>query len=372
MFVVQVSTVHPYNDNRIYEKIIKSSLYAGIEVMYITKKSDIKLELPQDVNDRLYNRFLPNGKSVFFKLLRFILVAYHITVLEKSKRNIHFHDPELIPIMLVIQFILKAKVIYDIHEENSLAIKMKFGGLKRKLFYTGILYFEEKAKKNFKCVIAENSYVERFPDAIPVLNYFNTKTVPIKVEIEELKNNGVYTDFIYVGSISVERGLLNYFNMIREVKQLRIFLVGICSEEIITMIRDFQDEIGENRLILVGGNTLVPFAQILWILGSHRWAAGLALFPYSEHYSGKILTKFFEYLYFNIPVVCSNFPVWEYFVQCNDYGVVVDCDSVDYTNIVSKVELYRLRDVKCEIEDKYSWESQFLKLNNMYKNIFVS
>jgi hypothetical protein len=138
------------------------------------------------------------------------------------------------------------------------------------------------------------------------------------------------------------------------------------------MIRDFHDEVGENRLILVGGNNLVPFAQILWILGSHHWSGGLALFPYSEHYSGKILTKFFEYLYFNIPIVCSNFYVWEEFVRCNDYGVVVDCESVDYKDIVSKVELYKLRDVKSEIEDKYSWDSQFLKLNNMYFDLYAS
>ena len=55
-----------------------------------------------------------------------------------------------------------------------------------------------------------------------------------------------------------------------------------------------------------------------------RWLAGLALFPPTEHYAKKELTKFFEYMNAGLPIICSNFPSWEAFVNLHGCGIAVD------------------------------------------------
>ncbi|MCE7896768.1 MAG: glycosyl transferase, partial [Gammaproteobacteria bacterium PRO8] len=52
----------------------------------------------------------------------------------------------------------------------------------------------------------------------------------------------------------------------------------------------------------------MPFSEITkaYLEGGWRW--GLALFPDTPHYRDKELTKFFEYMSFRIPIICSDFP----------------------------------------------------------------
>ena len=55
-----------------------------------------------------------------------------------------------------------------------------------------------------------------------------------------------------------------------------------------------------------------------------NWLAGIALFPPTEHYMKKELTKFFEYMNAGLPIICSNFPVWEKFMETYQCGIAVD------------------------------------------------
>src|SRR5690625_7556260 len=57
---------------------------------------------------------------------------------------------------------------------------------------------------------------------------------------------------------------------------------------------------------------------------SKRWLAGIAIFPPTEHYKKKELTKFFEYMNAGLPIICSDFPVWKQFINKYECGITVD------------------------------------------------
>jgi glycosyltransferase involved in cell wall biosynthesis len=50
---------------------------------------------------------------------------------------------------------------------------------------------------------------------------------------------------------------------------------------------------------------------------------GLALFNPDPNYLQSIPTKFFEYLHFGLPIVCSDFPLWRQFIERHECGVVI-------------------------------------------------
>src|SRR5699024_6209289 len=56
---------------------------------------------------------------------------------------------------------------------------------------------------------------------------------------------------------------------------------------------------------------------------NQKWLAGLAIFPPTEHYMKKELTKFFEYMYAGLPVIVSDFPKWKKFVEKYQCGITV-------------------------------------------------
>jgi glycosyltransferase involved in cell wall biosynthesis len=50
---------------------------------------------------------------------------------------------------------------------------------------------------------------------------------------------------------------------------------------------------------------------------------GLALFERHPNHVGSIPTKFYEYLHYGLPLICSDFPLWRRFVERHECGAVV-------------------------------------------------
>ena len=108
-----ISTVHSADDIRIYHKEIKSLKKAGYDVTLIALP-------PQGIGtlDSL-------NKSIELKvpknrLFRMIVASFKVLILSLMQRACiyHFHDPELIPVCLLLKLLGK-KVVYDVHEDYS-------------------------------------------------------------------------------------------------------------------------------------------------------------------------------------------------------------------------------------------------------------
>src|SRR5690625_4836993 len=107
-----------------------------------------------------------------------------------------------------------------------------------------------------------------------------------------------------------------------------------------------------------------------------NWLAGIALFPPTEHYMKKELTKFFEYMNAGLPVICSDFPVWKDFIEAYACGIAVDPNKDE--EIKAAIQYLRNNPDKAKqmgengkraVQEHLNWKTQEEKLVNWYDEL---
>ena len=111
------SSVHRWNDNRIYYK----------EAVSLAKKYHVELHAPGEFEKKHLKGVDIHGLPIWEKEKdrRKIRNELWCRLSHSDATIFHFHDPELIWIGIKAKLLLKKKVIYDIHEDVSAAIMRK-------------------------------------------------------------------------------------------------------------------------------------------------------------------------------------------------------------------------------------------------------
>lgn len=363
--IVHLTTVHPWDDNRIFQKMVLGLRAHGYRIYYVAKESTIIDEsLYEGIN---FIKLKTGGK--LRRLLNMFVALKKVMAIKKG--IVHFHDPELIFIGVVLRM-FGWKVVYDVHEDNKLGFKQKEYLPSYICTVASLLIsiIEAVAQKIFYVVIAEKAYQYRFKDAVMVLNYPAART-DIKKNVRE---NWDAINLIYTGSVSVDRGALKFADILKAIPEAELYVVGRCDDllklEIIESAEDVKD-----RLHLHISEQGRPYHEIAKFYAMNDWAYGIAVFPKTDHYFEKELTKFFEYLQSGIPILCSGFPVWRELVEGSGAGVCVDGDDV-IESIRSRYEIIKDKDNWVKMSqsafaaaEKYTWESQLEELLNLYGRI---
>jgi glycosyltransferase involved in cell wall biosynthesis len=311
--VVHITTVHHPFDTRIYHKECKALKKAGFDVTLIApetegiEKSKVKI-IP-----------LKKFKNRILRMLMTTIRAYKEA--KKLKANIyHFHDPELLPIAWLLKT-KNNKVIYDIHEDyvTSILQKQYLSKPVRNLLAKIYILVEKIFSRRMELCLAEKYYLEKYPNGKVILNY------PI-VYLDNMKkklNNKKSLNLLYTGNVTLDRGALIHARLPLIDNNITVYYVGKCSKEIADKI--YHESAGNsNRIVLKGIDRFVEREEIDDLYKNESWLAGLALFPPTDHYMKKELTKFFEYMSNEIPIICSNFPVWSRFIEKYKCGISVD------------------------------------------------
>ncbi len=368
MKICHLTSVHPAGDIRIFEKECKSLAANGYEVVLIAKnkvaetRDGIKI-IPFPV---IKNRLL----RVFFSPFRMFFIA------RKQEAQIyHFHDPELIITGLLLRFFTKTVLVYDIHEDYKTSIRQKY-------YLPGIIsiplaglfgLFESLAGRFFHIVLAEKYYSRRFPRGIQVLNY--PLLLPVHPGSDRNPVSPGPVRLIYTGIVTASRGAYVHARLLTLVKDIEIYFIGFCRKGVAEKIREIAGD-QKYRLYLEGENQFVLPSRIRHYYETGYWLAGLAVFPYSDHYRQKELTKFFEYMAAGLPIICSDFPVWRELVEANGVGLVVN--PSEPRALVEAVEFLRTNPEKAaEMGDKgkrltqdlYNWQKEAKTLLEFYKTV---
>ena len=108
----------------------------------------------------------------------------------------------------------------------------------------------------------------------------------------------------------------------------------------------------------------------------HRARCGIILDHPIDNYLDSYSTKMFEYMACGLPVVCSDFPLWERLVGDADCGVVVD--PLDPPAVAAAIEqLWKDPDEarrlgengRRAVLDRFNWEAEFVKLEALYRQV---
>ena len=104
---------------------------------------------------------------------------------------------------------------------------------------------------------------------------------------------------------------------------------------------------------------------------------GIVTLHPKENYLESLPIKMFEYMHAGIPVIASNFPLWQEILTENKCGICVDPFNLDQIAEAIKYLLNNEEDARImgingreAVTKKYNWENEVKKLENIYINAF--
>lgn len=367
MKVCHLTTVHLPFDTRIFYKECQTLAQAGYDVRLIAPHSS------NEVVEGVKIVAVPKPSGRLTRMLKTTWQVYRKALKEKAQVY-HFHDPELLPIGILLKVFSGTKVIYDVHENVSHQILTKhwIPSLMRRLVAAVFDIFEKLLVRLMDAVVSTTEEIaEKFQRFNPVVvhNYPVLKMLPIPPTTSQKKRGNV---LVYIGGISRIRGAkemvkaLEYLNSNWDV---RLELIGRLESS--KLERELQALQGYRRVCFLG--------QLPW---KEAWekaqgaSAGLVLFHPVPNHLRALPTKLFEYMATGLPVIASNFPHLKKIVEGNKCGLCVEpldlkaiAQSIEYL-LVHPDEAHRMgQNGRQAVMNQYNWESESKKLLEIYREI---
>lgn len=390
--VAHLTSHHNILDNRVFYRECSSLAAAGYEVVLVAQ------HVRDEVRDGVRILAVPRYRNRFERV---IVTTTRVVWRALRERPVifHVHDPELI-LWGVFLRLLGKKVIYDVHEDFTQAAGVRpwvpnalRPPLERFTDFTAWL-----AQKTMTIVIAERYYERRFPGATKVLNYPHLeRSLALQAIERKPEARPKKIRLLYIGNVTWSRGAFIHAELARRLPGCEILISGGCNADVAEEIRTRSgdatlgivapdgsiawekrrsgSEETVSTLILDGVGFYVPHARMLAAL-REEWTAGIAVFPYTEHYYEKELTKFFEYMAAGLPVVLSSFPNWRGLVEEPNAGLCVD--PADWDAIIGAIR--RLHEEpetaiamgmngRRAVQERFNWQSQADNLLRLYDTL---
>jgi glycosyltransferase involved in cell wall biosynthesis len=387
-----LSSHHNILDNRIFYRECRSLAAAGYDVVLVAQHDR------DETRDGIRIRAVPRHRNRFERVT---LTAFRVVRLAWRERPavFHFHDPELIPWGLMLR-LLGRRVIYDVHEDFTQAAGVRpwLPDALRPLVARFCDVTAWLARKTMAIVIAERYYERRFPGATKVLNYPHLeRSAALQAIQRQASARPQRIRLLYIGNVTWSRGAFIHAELARRLPGAEILISGACDPVVAAKIeqqsgdatigivaadgavtwkkRSSRPAEDVSTIILDGVGFYVPHERMLAAF-HEEWTAGIAVFPYTEHYFEKELTKFFEYMAAGLPVVLSHFPNWRALVEGRNAGIAVD--PTDWEGIVGAIR--RLHENPHEavsmglagrraVQEMFNWQPQADNLVALYARL---
>ena len=365
--VVHLSTVHRALDTRIFEKECRTLAETGYRVTLIAPHTGREMvdgveiiPMPRYPN-RLARMIL--GPLALFRLARRLPAAIY-----------HFHDPELLPVGVLLKWTTLARVVYDVHENHArkmMAREWIPGPLRRgiSVVLRGIERISVGACDALVCV------TEHIAALFPHSRTSVIKNYPLLGKTSKAPDPCQYRPdnhtLIYTGGWTAHRGVYQIVQALAYVRDpdVRLLLLGRCIDP------EVQQEAAKlpafDRVDYLG---LVPYDQLY---DHMRHAAIGMICSQPEHdYALAQPNKLFEYMSAGLPVIASAFPLWQDIVEGNACGLTVDPTKPKeiarvIDDLLASPERRRAMGARgCQaVLDTYNWRIEGRKLIDLYKEL---
>ena len=366
--IVYLTTVHKPSDVRIYQKQCKTLAARGYLVTLIApfneadylwssrESSNVAFEPLPVVTGRM-SRFFLSGMRVFVAARRLNADLYH------------FHDPELSIIGLLLK-LLGHKVVYDVHEDLPRQILSKhwINDRLKSVLAIAVESFEKIASRFFDGISVATAHIgERFQQYSPSVAVVNNYPI-----LNELANSESWSNrtsaVCYVGGISEARGMKAIIES-SSMAGVSLELAGtFFTEQEASWARhsagwknvNFHGHVGRDEVKNIYSTVI----------------AGLVTLQPKDNYIDSMPIKMFEYMSAGVPVIASNFPLWQGIIEGEKCGLCVD--PMDNSAISEAIIWLQRNPEEAEkmgkngrkaVESTYNWESESEKLLDLYKRI---
>jgi glycosyltransferase involved in cell wall biosynthesis len=374
MKIVHLSSAHPIGDPRIQEKQCRSLVAAGHEVTLVL--AGVREQISNGIQIRAV-------EATSNRLMRMTVTAARVAGLARTLAAdlYHLHDPELLPLGLLLREQVDRPVIYDSHEFVALDIwdKNWIPAAVRGIVARGVGGLETFCAKRLDAVIAVNPYMAqgfagRARRVAVVGNY------PPRALAEfgpALVKTG--PEIINTGPMSASRGFPVVIEAMRtlrrELPQARCSLYG--SLDLAEMpLRYTKLSTAELAATGVQFCERVPFSELPGIVRQHR--VGWIPLAWTGNHAHCTPTKLLEFMAAGLPVVVSDLPVLREIVESADCGLVVPWNDAS-AHADAFAFLLRQPDECARLGEngrqailrELNWERQFDVLQTLYREVLA-
>ena len=314
--VCQLSSVHAAFDVRIFHKECRTLARAGYEVVLI-----IPHDRHQQVDGVKIHALAP-ARNRWRRLSGLIWRMYGAALAEQAQIY-HFHDPELIPLGLLLKLHRK-KVIYDVHEDYAGSLltnaRKDIAARFRKTASKMVRLFELAGARCFDGLVTATPFIAgNFSKFTPAL----VQNYPLIGELAAA-SGPTYpqraNQICYVGGLSALRGvreMVQAAGLLSPDYGSRLYLAGEFTD------RQFLEELRQSPAWgKVNHLGLLSRAGVAALLAQAR--VGLVLFHPGPNNTNSQPNKLFEYMSAGLPVIASDFPRWREIIAKIQCGLVVD------------------------------------------------
>jgi len=362
-----MTSVHRHDDVRIFHKECVSLAKAGYETHFVVPGT------PGNGSQGVFLHGVPRRSGS--RLTRFLITTIEVlrTTLHTHPGIAHFHDPELLPIGVLLR-LLGRKVIYDAHEDvaKSILTKSYIPLITRKPLARIVDWMEQTCSLFFDAIVAATPAIGlKFPPQRTVV----VRNMPI---VEELRVESApryrirRNQFLLIGGISRQRGIIE---MVRALEQLpessdaRLVLLGEIRER--GLEESLRSLHGWARVDHVGFVAREHTARFF-----HEARAGILTFLPSPNHIEALPNKLFEYMAAGLPLIASDFPLWRKILEPARCALFVDPE--DPTSIRKAMEWILGNEQEAEemgnrairlVQEEFNWEIEKSKLLNLYARL---
>lgn len=287
---------------------------------------------------------------------------------------VHFHDPELIPLGLLLKA-MGHKVIYDAHEDVPSHILDR-----------GWLYAPLRPVVKWVFEKLEQYAANRYDAIITAAPVISRRFINTCVPMVEVKNYPMISDELSVqsdwskkeralcyisSSFAAQRGIVELI-MAMEKVNATLYLAGHFNDS--TLFEQLQKLLGWKKVKFLGYLNHEEIARLV-----NRCRIGVSLPHPIKAYLEALPTKMFEYMLSGIPVVSSDFPSLKSIVNNSQCGICVNpqnpnsiAESINYL-LDSSDEAYLMgQNGRKAVLNIYNWKTEAKNLLNLYNEILTN
>jgi glycosyltransferase involved in cell wall biosynthesis len=364
--VCLLTSVHGPFDVRIFHKEAQSLARKGYSVTIVAPHSE------DTQRDGVQIKAVPVPRT---RSERMSLTLWRVfrSALSTNASVFHFHDPELIPVGMLLKLLGK-RVVYDVHEDVPADIldKSWIAPSLRWPIARAAAWTETLAACRFDAIVAATPRIaDSFPN-IKTLTVQNFPQVDVQLDAETTPYGDREPLIAYLGGISELRGareMIEAMSLLSESTPARLQLAGFFDPP--ESQQELAKEQGWRRVDFLGW--LSP-TEVRELLGRSR--LGVVVFHPIENHTMSQPNKLFEYMSAGLPVVASDFPLWRSIIQEARCGILVD--PIKPTAIAEAIRWFLERPTEAEamglrgreaVRRIYNWENEEQKLVELYARL---
>lgn len=358
MKICHMTSVHPWDDVRIFLKECQALAKAGYDVYLVAEGIDREEKGVHIVGCGEK----PAGRRA--RMGQFARIVYE-KALALDCDVYHFHDPELLPYGVKLKDAGKM-VIFDSHEDVSGQILDKewIPGPLRSIISFVYKIYETMCVKKFDAVVAATPHIaELFSGRAKKTIDINNFPKLDDIVFHEAPFDEREKVICFAGGINELRGESVMLQAMKNVYG-KLVLAGPYDENGVYRLK------GDNVSYLGKINR----KSVNELYGKSR--IGIVLYQPAENHFASQPIKMFEYMAAGLPIVASDFNHWKKIIEMSDCGICVNPTDPNAVSDACNSLLEKPAEAqemgkrgRRYVLEKYNWQNEEEKLLRLYEDV---